>query len=183
MSIVPHLVESIFRDPLDDFMPILAYREPVIDYPRRSWNQMNRALRQLDQLSKQMNQELGSVKDSKDNFEVNLDCGHFKPEEITCKLVDNSLVVEAKHEERSDEHGYISRQFKRRYVLPENIELEKLESKLGVDGILSIKAPKKVINAVTGEKNIPITLTNQVYQPVEGKDKQQQSQTEKMETK
>ena len=185
MSLVPRLIESMLRDPLDDFVPFIAYREPIVDYPRRSWNQMNRALRQLNQLSDNFNQQMGQIVDSKDNFQVNVDCGHYKPEEINVKLVDNSLVVEAKHEERSDETGFISRQFKRRYVLPENIELEKLESKLSVDGVLSIKAPKKVVNAVAGEKNIPISLTNQVYQPIEGKDnqqKQQNPQAEKMQT-
>ena len=179
MSICPHFVDSFFRDPHDNFMPILAYREPVVDYPRRSWNQLNRNLHQVDHPLKHAHHEVVSIKDSKFNFEVNLNCSHYKPEEINVKLVDNSLVVEAKHEERLDGHGYISRQFRRRYELPKNIESDKLESKLGVDGILSIKAPKKVINAVTGEKNIPITLTNQVYQPIEGKDKQ----SEKMETK
>lgn len=180
MSLVPRLIETMFRDPFDDVYPIIAYREPVMDYPRRSWNHMNRALRQLDQLSRQMNQEMAAVKDSEDKFEVNVDCAHFKPEEINVKLANNNLTIEAKHEERSDEHGYISRSFKRRYVLPDNVEFDKLQSSLGVDGVLSIKAPKKVVNAVTGEKKIPITLTNQVHQPVEGGDN---SQNDKMETK
>ncbi|XP_015795620.1 alpha-crystallin A chain-like [Tetranychus urticae] len=180
MSLVPRLIDTMFRDSFDEIYPIIAYREPVMDYPRRSWGQMNRALRQLDQLSKHLNQEMATIKDSEDKFEVNVDCAHFKPEEINVKLSDNNLVVEAKHEERSDEHGYISRSFKRRYVLPENVEFDKLQSNLGVDGVLSIKAPKKVVNAVTGEKKIPITLTNQVHQPVESGDK---AQTEKMETK
>ncbi|XP_015781289.1 alpha-crystallin A chain [Tetranychus urticae] len=180
MSLVPLILESMLNDQSDHYYPIIAYREPVMDYPRRSWGQMNRALRQLDQLSKHLNQEMTTINDSEDKFEVNVDCAHFKPEEINVKLADNHLVVEARHEERSDEHGFISRAFKRRYILPENVEIEKIESSLGVDGVLKIKAPKKVVNAVTGEKKIPITLTNQVHQPVESGDK---AQTEKMETK
>jgi len=184
MSIVPRLIDSMLRDPYDDLFPVITYREPVVDYPLRSWNKMNRALRQFNHLSDQLTNEMGSIKDSKDKFEVNLNCGHYKPEEISVKLMDKSLIVEAKHEERSDGHGYISRQFRRRYDLPDNVEMDKLESKLGVDGVLSIAAPKRVVNAVTGEKKIPITLTNQVYQPVEGGDKQQQQQSDqKMETK
>lgn len=78
--------------------------------------------------------------------QVNLDVQQFKPEEINVKVVDDHLVVEGKHEERQDKHGYISRQFTRRYKLPENVELESLKSTLSSDGILAITAPKKVTN-------------------------------------
>lgn len=35
------------------------------------------------------------------------------------KAVENALVIEGKHEERMDEHGYIARQFTRKYFMPE----------------------------------------------------------------
>ena len=60
------------------------------------------------------------------------------------KVVDDYLVVEGKHEEREDKHGFISRQFTRKYKLPQNINVEKIASNLSSDGILSITAPKKV---------------------------------------
>ncbi|KAJ6640738.1 Protein lethal(2)essential for life, partial [Pseudolycoriella hygida] len=44
----------------------------------------------------------------KDGFQVCLDVQQFAPNEISVKTVDNDIVVEAKHEERQDEHGYIS---------------------------------------------------------------------------
>lgn len=78
-------------------------------------------------------------------MQVNLDVQQFKPEEINVKVVDDYLVVEGKHEEKQDKHGYISRQFTRRYKLPENVNLEAIQSSLSSDGILSIAAPKKVI--------------------------------------
>lgn len=53
-------------------------------------------------------------------------------------------MVEGKHEERQDKHGYISRQFTRRYKLPPNVNLEAVKSSLSSDGVLSIAAPKKV---------------------------------------
>lgn len=77
-------------------------------------------------------------------MQVNLDVQQFKPEEINVKVVDDYLVVEGKHEEKQDKHGYISRQFTRRYKLPENVNLEAIQSSLSSDGILSIAAPKKV---------------------------------------
>lgn len=62
------------------------------------------------------------------------------------KIVGKDVVVEAEHEERLDEHGYISRRFKRRYVLPEDVEVDLFTSSLSSDGILTLFAPKKVSN-------------------------------------
>lgn len=68
----------------------------------------------------------------------------FSPDEISVKTVDNHVVVEAKHEEKQDEHGYISRHFVRRYVLPPSHDLVNITSTLSSDGVLTITAPKKV---------------------------------------
>lgn len=68
----------------------------------------------------------------------------FAPNEITVKAVDNTVVVEGKHEEKQDEHGFISRHFVRRYVLPKDVELNNITSSLSSDGVLTISAPKKV---------------------------------------
>jgi len=77
----------------------------------------------------------------KDGFQVSLDVQHFAPNEISVKTVDNAIMVEAKHEERPDEHGYISRQFKRRYDLPKGFNAADVVSSLSSDGVLTIKAP------------------------------------------
>ncbi|KFM81414.1 Protein lethal(2)essential for life, partial [Stegodyphus mimosarum] len=83
------------------------------------------------------------VKADPEKFQVRLDVGHFAPEEITVKTVDDQVVVTASHEEKVDEHGLISRQFTRRYVLPEGVEPEKVTSTLSADGILVVEAPRK----------------------------------------
>lgn len=106
------------------------------------------------------NSGLSSLHDSKNDFKVNLDVQQFKPEEINVRLQDNFLVVEAKHEERQDKHGYVSRHFTRRYKLPDNVDVEKIKSSLSSDGVLSLTAPKKVPEA-PGERSIPIERTNQ----------------------
>lgn len=76
--------------------------------------------------------------------QVILDVQQFSPDEITVKTVDNHVIVEAKHEEKQDEHGYISRHFVRRYVLPPSHDLANVTSTLSSDGVLTITAPKKV---------------------------------------
>lgn len=63
-----------------------------------------------------LSQELARI--DKERFQVNLDVQQFGPHEISVKTVDDFIVVEGKHEERQDEHGFVSRQFVRRYQLP-----------------------------------------------------------------
>lgn len=77
-----------------------------------------------------------------------MDVQQFKPEEINVKVVDNYLVVDAKHEEREDSHGYISRHFTRRYKIPSDVDIDAIKSKLSSDGILTLEAPKKVSSLV-----------------------------------
>ncbi|OXU19457.1 hypothetical protein TSAR_013453 [Trichomalopsis sarcophagae] len=98
------------------------------------------------------------VQSDKDKFQVIIDVQQFAPQEITVKTVDNSIIVEAKHEEKKDEHGFISRQFQRRYVLPEGHDIGNVQSSLSSDGVLTITAPTLALPA-PGEKIIPIQHT------------------------
>jgi hypothetical protein len=76
--------------------------------------------------------------------QVILDVQQFAPSEITVKTLDNTVIVEGKHEEKQDEHGYVSRHFVRRYILPSDIEVNNIVSSLSSDGVLTVTAPKKV---------------------------------------
>ncbi|XP_064556832.1 heat shock protein 26-like [Drosophila montana] len=78
----------------------------------------------------------------KDGFQVCMDVTQFAPSELNVKVVDNSIVVEGKHEEREDDHGYISRHFVRRYALPQGYEADKVVSSLSSDGVLTVSVPK-----------------------------------------
>ncbi|XP_049942512.1 protein lethal(2)essential for life-like [Schistocerca serialis cubense] len=83
------------------------------------------------------------IERSKDGFKVTLDVKHFKEGDVKVKVVGNDVVVEAEHDERQDEHGYISRSLKRKYALPDNVDSDKVRTELSSDGILTITAPKK----------------------------------------
>lgn len=87
----------------------------------------------------------------KDGWQVCLDVHHFAPNEISVKTAENFIIVEAKHEEREDEHGYISRQFCRRYQLPEGFKADEVVSTISSDGILTVRAPP-IAPAVEGPK-------------------------------
>ena len=104
----------------------------------------------------------------KDKFQVNLDVQHFTPEEINVKVnADNEISIEGKHEEKQDGHGYISRHFVRKYVLPKGHDAEKIEVKLSSDGVLTIIAPKVKSDAIEEHRNIPIQQTRQPSKALE----------------
>jgi crystallin alpha B len=83
------------------------------------------------------------------SVQVILDVQQFAPSEITVKTLDNTVIVEGKHEEKQDEHGFVSRHFVRRYILPKDIEVNNVVSSLSSDGVLTVTAPKKVQNVST----------------------------------
>lgn len=74
---------------------------------------------------------------------MSLDVQQFLPNEITVKTSDNVVTVEGRHDEKEDDHGYISRHFVRKYNLPKDIDCADLVSTLSSDGILTIKAHRK----------------------------------------
>ena len=74
-----------------------------------------------------------------DKFQVMVDVSHFTPEEISVKTVDSTVVVTAKHEDRADDFGFISRQFSRKYLLPADCDPLTVSSSLSPEGILTIQ--------------------------------------------
>lgn len=74
-------------------------------------------------------------------FQVSVNVQQFKPNELTVKVADNHVVVDGRHDERFDEHGLISRQFQRKYLIPKGIDSKYVTSSLSSDGILTVKAP------------------------------------------
>ena len=100
-----------------------------------------------------------TVTADKDKFQVILDVQQFKPEEINVKVVDKYVIVEAKHEDKQDEHGWVSRQFVRKYLIPEQCDLTQVSSNLSSDGVLSITAPRKDVPKLKNERPVKIEQT------------------------
>lgn len=135
-----NLMAEFWKDPFDFISPIqryAGYRVPTINY----W------------------EEEKYVSNPKDGFQVSLNVEHFAPNEINVKVVDNSILVEAKHEERAENgQSYVSRHFTRRYVLPDEFNINDVVSTLSSDGILTVKAPPKEIDP-QNVRNINIQQT------------------------
>ncbi|KAF9798284.1 hypothetical protein SFRURICE_012881 [Spodoptera frugiperda] len=106
-----------------------------------------------------------TIKVDKDKWQINVDVQHFSPDEIAVKISNGYIVVEGQHEEKADEHGFVSRKFVRRFKLPEESNPDTVESRLSSDGILTVVAPKKA-ESVKGERPVPITHTGPVRKDV-----------------
>uniref|UniRef100_A0A8D8GBF2 Protein lethal(2)essential for life n=1 Tax=Culex pipiens TaxID=7175 RepID=A0A8D8GBF2_CULPI len=165
MSIIPILFRDSF---MDDFMRPSILEKSLFDdeFPpnllvtsiptRRGLKRRQCTCASEKQDNKQVQKKV------KENFEVSIDVHNFKPEEISVKMVDNCITIEGKHEEKQDEHGFVSRHFVRKYRLPEGHDLEKVASSLSSDGVLTIRAPRLELPEVpVKERSIPIVRTEQ----------------------
>ncbi|XP_058630941.1 heat shock protein beta-1 [Onychostoma macrolepis] len=111
----------------------------------------------MSKMQREMSGGVSEVFGEMSKWKISLDVNHFAPSEITVKIQDGLLVVAGKHEERQDEHGYISRCFTRKYTLPGGVEAESLQSCLSADGILTVEAPLPSI-PLPADVNIPIQV-------------------------
>lgn len=141
--------------------------------PRRQW---------LDLMRKTDGSGTSTVQADKEKFEVVLDVQQFKPEEISVKVVDGCVVVEGKHEEKQDEHGWISRQFVRKYLIPEQCDIDQVTSSLSSDAVLTITAPRKEKPKTHSERSIAIEKTGKpALQEKPTPQKEQKEEKEKAE--
>ncbi|XP_048860620.1 heat shock protein beta-1-like [Brienomyrus brachyistius] len=94
-----------------------------------------------------------------DCWKIVLNVKHFSPEEITVKTKEGYLEIAGKHEERQDEHGFVSRCFTRKYKLPSGADLLNISSSLSGDGVLTVEAPLMPLGpTLTPEIVIPIQV-------------------------
>lgn len=99
-----------------------------------------------------------TVERDENKYQVIVDVQQFTPEEITVRTDDKCITVEAKHYERRDKHGFVSREFMRRYLLPKGYDIGHVKPSLSSDGILTITAPRLALPA-PGERIVPIRRT------------------------
>ncbi|KAG0431600.1 hypothetical protein HPB47_021654 [Ixodes persulcatus] len=92
-----------------------------------------------------------------DNFALKLDVRGFVPEEISVKTVGNSVEVHARHEEKDPEgRGFVMREFRRKYTLPDDVDPESVTSQLTGRGLLAVEAPRKMAETTPLSHTVPI---------------------------
>uniref|UniRef100_A0A915ERK2 SHSP domain-containing protein n=1 Tax=Ditylenchus dipsaci TaxID=166011 RepID=A0A915ERK2_9BILA len=88
----------------------------------------------------QHNDGVVKVQNLGNKWEVGLDAQFFTPKEIEVKVLGDHLVVNCSHDERSDQHGNISRQISRSYKLPDDVDTSTITSHLTPHGVLRIRS-------------------------------------------
>ncbi|KYQ55089.1 Protein lethal(2)essential for life [Trachymyrmex zeteki] len=152
----------------------LGLRPGQMVYYNRPWGELLRSREEGG---------ISTVKANKDKFQVMLDVQQFKPEDINIKVVDKFVIVEAKHEEKQDEHGWISRQFVRKYMIPEQCDIDQVSSSLSSDGMLSITAPRKDKPKSQNERKIKIEYTGKSAIQEKAQEKAQETTQKKVHEK
>ncbi|MBN3313054.1 HSPB1 protein, partial [Atractosteus spatula] len=120
-------------------------------------------------LSRQLSSGMSEIKQTQDQWKVSLDVNHFSPEELVVKTKDGVVEITGKHEERQDEHGYISRCFTRKYTLPPGVDVNKVVSSLSPEGVLTVEAPLPKPAIQAAEITIPVSLESKAKPAVETK--------------
>ncbi|KAL2095112.1 hypothetical protein ACEWY4_009831 [Coilia grayii] len=142
-SFPSRIFDQHFGEPItesDMLPPIPSLYYPRLSFPRwPSW---------LESGHSEMRME-------KDRFTISLDVKHFSPEELSVKINGDFIEIHAKHEERQDDHGFVSREFQRKYKVPAGVEPASITSSLSSDGVLTVIGPRKASDV--SERSIPIT--------------------------
>lgn len=85
-----------------------------------------------------------SVPVNPDKFTLRINTRNFTPQDITVKTEGSDLLIHGKHAEKSDGRGcHVSREFTRRYELPEDVEPETVKCEFMPSGDLVIEAKRK----------------------------------------
>lgn len=116
----------------------------------------------------------------KDRYVICLDVKHFSPDELSVSISEEFITIHARHQDRQvrapagsctfnphytrstflrrlcpqDDHGFVSREFLRKYKLPAGVTAANVSSSLSIDGVLTITVPRPSLST---ERTIPIS--------------------------
>nr|XP_004654564.1 alpha-crystallin A chain isoform X2 [Jaculus jaculus] len=143
-TISPYYRQSLFRTVLDSGISELMTHMWFLMNQPHAGNPKNSPIK---------------VRSDRDKFVIFLDVKHFSPEDLTVKVLEDFVEIHGKHNERQDDHGYISREFHRRYRLPSNVDQSALSCSLSADGMLTFSGPKvqSGLDAGHSERAIPVS--------------------------
>ncbi|KAK2096187.1 Heat shock protein beta-1 [Saguinus oedipus] len=146
------LLRSPSWDPFRNWYPHSRLFDQAFGMPRLPEEWSRRAL------SRQLSSRVSEIQHTADRWRVSLDVNHFAPEELTVKTKEGVVEITGKHEERQDEHGFISRCFTRKYSLPPGVDPTQVSSSLSPDGTLTVEAPMPKPAMQSNEITIPVTF-------------------------
>merc|ERR1712012_136513 len=100
-----------------------------------------------------------NIKDDDDLMEVSLNTSGYKPSELSVNVRDGELIIDGRHEEKSESgETMVSRQFRRQYALSDDVKTQEVVSNLSQDGLLIVTLPKekKIQEIKEDSRKIPL---------------------------
>merc|ERR1712209_165663 len=100
-----------------------------------------------------------NIKNDDSRMEISLNTSGYKPSELSVNVRDGELIIEGRHEEKSESgKTMISRQFRRQYALSDDVKTQDVVSNLSQDGLLIVTLPKekKIQEIKEDSRKIPV---------------------------
>lgn len=97
-----------------------------------------------------------NISNDRNRFAVDIDAYQFRPEELTVKTLDDTLLIEGRHEDVRDSDNYTKMYFVRKYQLPPDVHPQDITSSISNSGKLLVEARKPYAAIEGRERNIPI---------------------------
>jgi len=104
-------------------------------------------------------------------FEVKLDVPDYKPEELQIKISNNMVTIEGKQET-----SFSSKQFYKKFSIPQGVKPETITSSLSPKGVLTLSAPIERTDSSSEVSRKTVTQQQQVVQSNQQVQQQQQQQ-------
>ncbi|CAJ0600904.1 unnamed protein product [Cylicocyclus nassatus] len=90
-------------------------------------------------------------------FAISIDVSQYKPEELHVYLIGRDLIIEG-NQEKPDLEGYVQNTFSRRWTLPDEADLDAVETHLNGNGCLVINVLKTGFH--TMRRELPIKVSS-----------------------
>ncbi|KAK0405351.1 hypothetical protein QR680_017939 [Steinernema hermaphroditum] len=97
-----------------------------------------------------------NITNDQQRFAVDIDAYQFKPEELQVKTLDDTLLIEGRHEDIRDNDNFTKMYFVRKYQLPTDVDPQHIMSSIDSQGRLTVEARKNNPAIEGRERNIPI---------------------------
>jgi len=137
----------------------------AISIPKKAKAIESQTNEKLSQMTPETQENQKTVKDTpSERILASISVRGYAPEDLTVKVTNNgkSVEVSGKHEERSEDGECCSvSQFSRTFALPEDVEVDKIQSRMAEDGaelIVTALAVTRAAVEAEAEKNIPIQM-------------------------
>jgi crystallin alpha B len=97
-----------------------------------------------------------NIVNDRSRFAVDIDAYQFRPEELQVKTLDDTLLIEGRHEDVRDADNYTKMYFVRKYQLPADVNPQEIQSAIDSHGRLTVEARKQYAAVEGRERSIPI---------------------------